>query len=491
MLGDKVLAGRGAAAGAGEAGPAGSGAGTSGHANGHANAMQPDCQIVRGKVPGPVNHVLCGTHQHILDTTAKTIIAKDLAEYKKKFPAPAHAKPKPKPADAANGGGTGKDGPGAAAGAAGAAGAGTGAVPPAQDAGAKAVKIPIPPISGNDRADAVAQMSVLDTLRPVDKDPLHYTVTIGGQAVVVPKEQADKIRADAQKRMQQAIAKITDLCALALDDYATQKKVNDDQKIVSGAVRLFKYIGSLGKVHDPKDDIDKLVNGAKFQLATASGMVSGGAFGPPAGMIADAEGQAIQAGKIARVWSNELVDGASTGVTVLTHTRNISFGVMAGLAAIGTGGAAGAIAAAVIPTAADVAGKGLAGDKIDWSGAVIDISVNLLATKFGGQAEAAIKNAVAKQVATRLAGKLSGAALDKVAEKVGEKVAKQVVEKGSDVLKSVTKQVAKKVEGKDMTFGDMAEEVIKELGNPDSKESGKMQKLTEGLLKDAVGAAAV
>lgn len=48
--------------------------------------MGPDCEIVRGKVPGPANHALCGTHGHILDTTAHTVIRHDLDEYKKQPP---------------------------------------------------------------------------------------------------------------------------------------------------------------------------------------------------------------------------------------------------------------------------------------------------------------------------------------------------------------------------------------------------------------------
>jgi outer membrane protein OmpA-like peptidoglycan-associated protein len=45
--------------------------------------MSPDCVMVRGKVPGPANYVLCGTHGHILDITSRTVIAHDLDEYKK------------------------------------------------------------------------------------------------------------------------------------------------------------------------------------------------------------------------------------------------------------------------------------------------------------------------------------------------------------------------------------------------------------------------
>jgi len=47
--------------------------------------MGPDCEIVRGMVPGPANHALCGVHGHILDVTAHTVISHDLDEYKKQF----------------------------------------------------------------------------------------------------------------------------------------------------------------------------------------------------------------------------------------------------------------------------------------------------------------------------------------------------------------------------------------------------------------------
>ncbi|MFZ0815956.1 MAG: hypothetical protein WAM78_10580, partial [Candidatus Sulfotelmatobacter sp.] len=47
--------------------------------------MALDCESVLGKVPGPPNHVLCGTHGHILDTNSKTVIAHDLEEYKRLF----------------------------------------------------------------------------------------------------------------------------------------------------------------------------------------------------------------------------------------------------------------------------------------------------------------------------------------------------------------------------------------------------------------------
>jgi hypothetical protein len=49
-------------------------------------AMGVDCEP-GGRVPGgPVNHVICRTHGHILDTSSRTVIAHDPEEYKKRPP---------------------------------------------------------------------------------------------------------------------------------------------------------------------------------------------------------------------------------------------------------------------------------------------------------------------------------------------------------------------------------------------------------------------
>ena len=52
--------------------------------------MLPDCKPVKGKVPGPAEHLLCATHGHVLDVKQKTIIAVSLEQYKSQHPGHAH-----------------------------------------------------------------------------------------------------------------------------------------------------------------------------------------------------------------------------------------------------------------------------------------------------------------------------------------------------------------------------------------------------------------
>ena len=45
-------------------------------------AMAADCEIVRGKVPGPKNFVLCKTHGHVIDTDLQMVVAHTIDEFK-------------------------------------------------------------------------------------------------------------------------------------------------------------------------------------------------------------------------------------------------------------------------------------------------------------------------------------------------------------------------------------------------------------------------
>jgi hypothetical protein len=49
------------------------------------NPMLPDCKIVRGKVPGPANHVLCCTHGHVVDLNTRTLIAASVEHYRELY----------------------------------------------------------------------------------------------------------------------------------------------------------------------------------------------------------------------------------------------------------------------------------------------------------------------------------------------------------------------------------------------------------------------
>jgi hypothetical protein len=64
-------------------------------------AMLPDCKPVKGKVPGPAEHLLCATHGHVLDVKERKIIAISLEQYKSQKLGSAKPKQAAPPAQAA------------------------------------------------------------------------------------------------------------------------------------------------------------------------------------------------------------------------------------------------------------------------------------------------------------------------------------------------------------------------------------------------------
>ena len=149
---------------------------------------------------------------------------------------------------------------------------------------------------------------------------------------------------------------------------------------------------------------------------------------------------------------------------------------------MGTGGAAGLVAAAVLPTLSDGGGKALAGEQINWAGAVIDMAMSLLLSKFGGAAEKAVAVQVEAFVAKKLAGRFAEATVQKIALKVAETAAKQLISKGSELLKMVLNTVIARLHGKKMTWDDLMKETLKALNNPETSEAEKIQALAEKLL---------
>ena len=326
-------------------------------------------------------------------------------------------------------------------------------------------------------------MAALDTLKPDPDSPDHYLVTLNGQQTRVDKPGADAVRAKALKSLTAAIRFVAGTADNALETYASQEKNNKDQWAVAAAVKLVQKVATLGKFEDPGPDVKRLVADARKHLAEASAALGASKFALAAALIADAETKATQALHMVQAWIDGTISGASASITALQHTKTASFAVVAGLAAVDTGGTAGLVAAAVLPTSADVAAKAIAGEEINWSAAVIDLAMSLLLSKFGGAAEKAVAAQVEKIVAEKLAGRLAAETVKKIGEKVAETAAKQLVSKGSELLKLVLNTAIDQYKGKKITWDDLMKAVLLALNNPEAKESEKIQSLVEKLLK--------
>jgi hypothetical protein len=411
--------------------------------------MLPDCHTVHGKVPGPENHLLCTTHNHVVDVDAKTIIAHSLEEYMKAHPVhhnghsghAGHAPPKATPAT--NGAAT------------------PNAMPSANAKPPEVKPTPIPTFTGSGKEKFAQECALLDTLRPSKDNPEIYSATVNGKEASLAKGPAEALLANVTKQMGDTISLIMEFNDNVIKIYkgASAKGL---EHIGSGLNKLVSFVKGDGWIHDPEDELEKLQNQWRMELSMARMDLAGRHFQAAALKTADGEIKGLQADHLVKVFESRVQKNASTTLSVLENVEAASKTIAKTIATMEFGPAGGRAIDTVF-AGAEVAGEALAGHDIDWAGRVIDLGMNVLMDKFRGQAEAAVKQRVAALLEDKLKrlGKEKAKAL---AEKIAEKVAKKAVEKGSEFVKEELHAAANAMKGKKATYADLAKTAVDSMG---------------------------
>ncbi len=438
------------------AGQAVASAGLSAVTNGQLpSPMLPDCKVVHGKVRGPENHLLCTTHNHVVDIKAKTIIAHSLPEYLK--------------AHSAKGKGA------AASSAPAAAPASAGAKPDEKPPQGERIKIPV--FTGSAKEVFAKECAVLDTFRPSKEHPDMYSAILDGKEVSLPKAQAEAILAQVTKQIENSITNIAQSNHSILTIYE-QASAKGLEHIGSGLNKFVSFVKGDGWIHDPGDDLENLQKEWLSELSDVRTDLGARQFQAAAGHLAEAEIKGAQAEHLLTAFENKVQKNADTTLSVLKNVESVSKTVSKTIATA-TFGPAGAAAIDGTFAAADVAGEALAGQKIDWAGHVIDLGMDLLMDKFGDQAKAAVEG----RVKGLLEDKLKRFGKDKakeIAEKLAKKIADKVVEKGSDFVKEELHAVADKADKeKTRTYEDLAKATVASMKKPDAATTKKLEAAIE------------
>ena len=371
--------------------------------------MTDDCKILRGRVPGPAHHVLCATHNHVLDTTAKTIIATSIEDYAKRFPARTHE-------TVAHAGKTA-------------------AVPATQPA-----IVPSP-------------------------TPQEAVATANTDLAAAAAERKRLIaRIEVAKR---------DTFA-AFDRYQDQKKVSDDQWIISGLSRAAKEVTTLGDFEDPGPELKRILDELRSSARNAIAALGADDLATADGICTRLDAMAVRAQKLAHCYSEDLIDGAETAKTTV-KVVDTGAKVVGGVAlTVATGGAAaGVVAAEVVGTAtaisvaggvaastAGVATKLALGEKVDWGMFSIDILMQGLLARFGGKLTEGVAAAVAQRLGPA-AATLGGAVIKNLA-------AQAVMHVNTTMSKTALETAYGKLSGRDLTLQQVYDSYIAQLTDPSS-----------------------
>lgn len=283
----------------------------------------------------------------------------------------------------------------------------------------------------------------------------------------------DEAAAAERRRLLARITAAKRNAAAALERYQDQRKINDDQRIISGLARAAKEVTSLGKFADPGPALNRILLGVRATARSAYAALDVNDFEKADGICTQMDESARKAHTLARSYSDDLIDGAETAKTTV-KVVDTGAKVVGGVAlTVATGGAAAGVLATNVATAtaisvaggvaastAGVATRLALGEKVDWGLFSIDILMQGLLARFGGKLTEGIAAAVAQRLGP-LAATIGGAVIKNVA-------AQAVMHVNTTMSKAALETAYQKVNGRALTLQQVYDSCIEQLTDPSS-----------------------
>lgn len=291
-----------------------------------------------------------------------------------------------------------------------------------------------------------------------------------GQSPRVSAEDIAVVRGVAEKSLQRALEAISNSVAGDTAAYSAQRKIDDDQEVVSTVSKL------LGGVSGEEARIVASAKDAQVALRQAKTFLAQGYLSAAAERLEVAQ-DAAQATK--RAWlhySEGVIDGAESGIEILEHTRTAAGATLGVLAIVGTGGAAGGVVSAfgvelggaAAVTNGVVLGYSIAsrtgeasmaaalGQKVDFVGVAKDIAVDIVIAKVGGR----LSQSLGRKLFGHPAVQRQGAVFAQ------EIFLSLVSHEGAIAFKSTVDATYDKLSGRDVTWSQFADHLEQQMFDP-------------------------
>jgi Domain of unknown function (DUF4157) len=331
----------------------------------------------------------------------------------------------------------------------------------------------LPKVSGDSKQALIQAMQLVDSIKASDSASGLYTVIIDGEPKELNATQVAQVRQKAKSLLKENIGRVQRIADTASSRYADQSEIDKKHWIVAPIVK------TLGRVKDPGPFLTAEVALSRQAVAGAIAAADADTFAQAAALFADAETSAIKASKLWQAYFEGIISAGEMTITALEITRDVAFTTLGVLATIATAGAAAgatsalgleigsagaanliATGAPIVASVGGVAVQVAMGDKVDWGAAVIDVAMQLLVSRFGGQATKGIAGAVTK----RLAGKLAAESLARIG--IEKMIQATIIQEGSTALRTVVESVYHSLRGDKITWEQFLETLIARLTDP-------------------------
>jgi hypothetical protein len=263
--------------------------------------------------------------------------------------------------------------------------------------------------------------------------------------------------------------------------YDAQKDADSSQGIVSTVSHAMKSISNRmfgdDSFKDPGEAVWDATSTAQDAADSADAALGSGDSATAATYVDQARDAAGTATRLADGYTDGMASGAQDTEVGLKGVKFLAEGTEAVLATVATGGAAGALAsgtgtagvgattalpligevstatAATVVSAAQGIGETVApaiqkliqGDAVDWVAVGVDVIIQGILAKFGGDLSQSLSLGIAKQ----LAGKFTGHVLQKYLPRI---LAREVLFEGSQLLKTAAQEALEPLRGQKVTL---------------------------------------
>src|SRR5579884_804006 len=264
---------------------------------------------------------------------------------------------------------------------------------------AKAPKNPLIPTVANvsDKQRLIEAIKVVQSIRQVGSNV--YEVAIAGETKRLTQADVDSARQKAGQALLDGVRRVESLKDQAVNGYSIQSETDKKHWIVAPIIKF------IGNIKDPGPFLMAEAGKASKQIEEIRAAIKSGDLLQAATLMGEAEASATKAKLMYQAYWEGIISAGEMTVKVLEVTRDVSFIAVGIIATIATAGlAAGATtafgveiggsaalvntvatAAAIAPTVAETAARVAYGDPVDWGQVTLDITLNLILSRFGGK----------------------------------------------------------------------------------------------------------
>jgi hypothetical protein len=288
-----------------------------------------------------------------------------------------------------------------------------------------------------------------------------------GRDYEMNQQEVDTNRRNAKAAFVKGVQLVQQRTSNAADEYKDYRSTMKSGSFGTAATFVFEHTS----VTDPGDHINALASEARLKTVAALMAASKNSFVEASRALIEADSTSSEIHVLMLAYKAGLEHSAGTTVTVLEGVKTASEITLAVGGAVVTGGGTVAFAGGMGITAASDLAPALVGDKVEWGKFAFDMALGVV-MKILGPGEA---------VETAILEKMGVDAVKKIGENMAkEAVAKVIAGESEALMKKSIELTQKKLTGKDVTWGEFADETKAEFAKEGVPSVAKVLKVMLG-----------